>query len=190
MTDNVNTNVIASYFFQNNIMNAILAALSVKLSGDRRCLELDATLILILLLSWREGENVYIKSLAHPSSPLAPLLQTAQSLMAYAETPQELSLSSTSQIWSLSNSIYNFVGSFLGGGSVSQEIDSIPPGPGLSSQEEFWLNTTAGVILAYSIIYHSSLMKLTQVFDNDQCFSNTQKNLLLMLNVSKPHTIL
>lgn len=173
-TDNINTNVVASYFFQNSIINAILAALSVKLSEDRRWLELDATLVFILLLQWRESQNIYAETLSSPSSLVLPFLQTAQSLMAYAENIQtESSPSSSLQIWSMTNSMYSLLGNLLGFGSASVEKDSSSlVTTSLSTQDEFWLHTTAGVVLAYSVVYHSPLMKSTQLWpsSNDLSF--------------------
>eukprot|EP00250_Pteridium_aquilinum_P031195 c43223_g1_i1 orf=463-2508(+) len=171
-TDNINTNVVASYFFQNNIFNAILAALSVKLTEDRRSLELDATLVLILLLLWRESRNIYVETLSSPSTPVLPLLQAAQSLMSYTKSPH-LAPSSTSslQMWSMTNSVYSYLGNLFGFSSApADEHQGSSVTTALCSQDEFWLHTTAGVVLAHFIVYHSPLMKSTQLWPslNDQ----------------------
>lgn len=162
-TDNINTNVAASYFFQNNIINALLAALSVKLNEDRRSLELDATLVLLLLLLWRESRNIYAETLSSPSTPVLPLLQAAQSLLSYT---QSLSSSDSSlQIWSMTNSVYNLLGNLFGFSSApANECQGSSITRALSSQDEFWLSTTAGVVLAYFVVYHSPLIKSSQLW--------------------------
>ncbi|KAH7288842.1 hypothetical protein KP509_31G046400 [Ceratopteris richardii] len=165
-TDNVNTNVIASYLFQNNIFNAILAAMSVKLAGDRRILELDAALVLILLLLWREGPNVYSEILSVASSPVVPLFLTAHSLMKSIETviPQATSDSSL-QFWSLTSSVYNMLGSVFGinmAVSDKHKGNAIAATPG--DEDEFWLCSTSGIVLYYFLVYNFPLVKSTQLW--------------------------
>lgn len=165
-TDNINTNVIASYLFQNNIFNAILAAMSVKLMEDRRVLELDASLVLILLLLWRESRNVYSELLSSSSTPVLSLLQAAHSLMTYAETAhQPPSSTSSLQLWSMKNSVCIMLGSFLGlSSAASGDHEESLVTAALNAQDELWLHTTAGSVLSYFIVYHYPLVKSTQLW--------------------------
>jgi hypothetical protein len=80
-TDNINTNSIAAYFFVSNVFDPVISALSARLPADRRRLELDAALVLILLLQWKESPNIYSERLCQPAAPLIPLLHSVHSLL-------------------------------------------------------------------------------------------------------------
>ncbi|MCO5572609.1 hypothetical protein L7F22_026366 [Adiantum nelumboides] len=140
--------------------------MSVKLMEDRRVLELDATLVLILLLTWRESRNVYAEALTSLSTPVIPLLQAAHSLMVHAQTVQQLSSSGSSlQMWTITNSVYDILGTLFGGNSAGNnkyEEKLVPTA--LSSQDESWLCSTAGIVLSYFVVYHYPLAKSTHLW--------------------------
>ncbi|KAI5058484.1 hypothetical protein GOP47_0026654 [Adiantum capillus-veneris] len=165
-TDNINSNAIASYLFQTNIFSAILAAMSVKLMEDRRVLELDATLVLILLLLWRESRNIYAETLSSSSTPVIPLLQAAHSLMTHAQTVHQPSSDDSSfQMWSVTNSVYDILGTLFGlnsGGNDKHKENFVSTA--LSRQDEIWLCTTAGIVLSYFVVYHYPLVKSTHLW--------------------------
>lgn len=55
----MNTNPIASFLFVHPISEPLLAVLTLKVPQERARLELDAAIVLILLLLWRSSTNSY-----------------------------------------------------------------------------------------------------------------------------------
>eukprot|EP00249_Psilotum_nudum_P006372 c19682_g1_i1 orf=416-2518(+) len=173
-TDNINTNAVSSYFFTNNIFDAVLAALTVKLSGDRKQLALDATLILNMLLLWRESENIYLQLLCSPTSPLLPLLQTTHTLLSFQGNASRASSSSNSLLgssWSVPNGVLDFFGTLFKYGSGIQNSHSLEKHVQcsatvtcLDATTECWLSKTVGLLLMYFLVYLNPALKSSQVW--------------------------
>ncbi|KAL3680336.1 hypothetical protein R1sor_023292 [Riccia sorocarpa] len=171
-TDNVNTNTIASYLFVNNIFDALLAVFSLKLSGDRKKLELDATLILTLLLLWRESSNPYVERLTSHAAPVVPLLQAVSSLLSpppKAESANETSNSSYA-IWSGAEGVFGLIGNLLGLWPSAESNGQATAGTGggketgTEAYDVQWCNSTAAILLLYFLCYLNPAMKSTQIW--------------------------
>ncbi|KAL2612732.1 hypothetical protein R1flu_024424 [Riccia fluitans] len=170
-TDNVNTNTIASYLFVNNIFDALLAVFSVKLSADRKKLELDATLILILLLLWRESSNPYVKRLTSQVAPVIPLLHAVSSLLSPVPKTEPANETSTSSygVWSSAEGVFGLIGNLFGlwpsaesnGQTGATGVGSVK---GAETFDVKWCNNTAGIILLYFLFYLNPAMKSTQIW--------------------------
>lgn len=168
-TNNVNTNSIASYLFVYNIFDAILAVFSIKLSTDRRKLELEAALVLILLLFWRESSNLYAERLLSPVAPISPLLNTVASLLSPAATevsPTDIAnfLSSPSRTVT-DGGVLGYISSLFGFGAAYGGISSNgSSGPASNESVDVrWCNSSAGLLLLYFLFYLNPVVKTSQV---------------------------
>ena len=163
----MNTNTIASYLFVYNAFDGITAVFNVKLSTDRRKLELDASLVLILLLLWRESSNPYAERLVSPAAPIMPLLNTVASLLS---PPTDIPVSDSD---SVSNSIRSandggllgYISSFFGLGSYTGDTssDGVSGISGSKTSDVWWCNTSAGLLLLYFLVYLNPVVKSAQV---------------------------
>lgn len=163
----MNTNTIASYLFVYNAFDGITAVFNVKLSTDRRKLELDASLVLILLLLWRESSNPYAERLVSPAAPILPLLNTVASLLS---PPTDVLLSDSDSVSNSSQSandggLFGYIGSFFGFGSYIGDTSS-DGASGISGSKTsgvWWCNTSAGLLLLYFLFYLNPVVKSAQV---------------------------
>ncbi|BBN17037.1 hypothetical protein MPTK1_7g11460 [Marchantia polymorpha subsp. ruderalis] len=181
-TDNVNTNTIASYLFVNNIFDSLLAVFNIKLSADRKKLELDVTLVLILLLLWRESANPYAERLASTAAPVIPLLHTVSSLLltpARTSTENETSNSSYT-VWSGADGVFSLIGNLLGlwpstdsSGQGGTGVAGTGSAKGTEVLDVKWCNNTAAIVLIYFLCYLNPAMKSTQIWPSSD-FSPVQ----------------
>lgn len=167
-TPNVNTNTIASYFFVYNAFDGIAAVFNVKLSADRRELELDASLVLILLLLWRESSNPYAERLVSPAAPILPLLHTVASLFTpLDDIPQtENDILSSSSRTPNDGGLLGYLGSFFGIGSYIGDAssDGVSGLSGSKTLDVWWCNSSAGLVLLYFLFYLNPVVKSAQVW--------------------------
>jgi len=164
-TPNVNTNTIASYLFIYNVFDAILAVFNVKLSTDRKKLELDASLVLILLLLWRESSNPYAERLVSPAAPTLPLLHTVASLLS---PPNELSptdINASPPSPNDAGGVLGYISSFFGIGSYFGDPNSNGNLGVLRSEtlDVWWCSSSAGLLLLYFLFYLNPVVKSAQV---------------------------
>jgi hypothetical protein len=162
-TPNVNTNTIASYLFVYDAFDGITAVFNVKLSTDRRKLELDASLVLILLLLWRESSNPYAERLVSPAAPILPLLSTVAFLLA---PPTDTPISDGDSLFNSNRSandggLLGYIGSFFGLGSYIGDTSS--DGVSGKTSDLWWCNTSAGLLLLYFLFYLNPVVKSAQV---------------------------
>lgn len=164
----MNTNSIASYLFVYNAFDGIIAVFNVKLASDRRKLELDASLVLILLLLWRESSNPYAERLVSPAAPILPLLNTIASLLSPIDLPptDSDSLSNPSQSAN-DGGLLGYIGSFFGLGSYLGDTssDGVTGMLGSKTSDVWWCNTSAGLLLLYFLFYLNPVVKSAQVWD-------------------------
>ncbi|XP_024516365.1 uncharacterized protein LOC9642019 [Selaginella moellendorffii] len=156
-TDNVNSNPITSYFFSNNILDHLASTLSVKLSADRKRLEVDAVLVLLLLLLWRESENAYVSRLASPTAPLQVLLHTTASMLSQSSNSENnLPASSPSSAWEW-DSMVGYMSGLLGFTSSDYH-------PNGAAREKDCDSRSCGLLLLYVLVYHSPAFKSNQIW--------------------------
>ncbi|KAG0560735.1 hypothetical protein KC19_9G008900 [Ceratodon purpureus] len=167
-TTNVNTNTIASYLFVYNAFDGITAVFNVKLSTDRRKLELDASLVLILLLLWRESSNPYAERLVSPAAPILPLLNTVASLLS---PPTDTPISDSDSLFNSNRSandggLLGYISSFFGLGSYIGDTssDGVSGIVGSKTSDVWWCNTSAGLLLLYFLFYLNPVVKSAQVW--------------------------
>ncbi|KAH9566134.1 hypothetical protein CY35_04G114200 [Sphagnum magellanicum] len=168
-THNVNTNPIASYLFIYNVFDALVAVSNLKLAGERSRVELDATLVLILLLLWRESSNPYAERILSPVSPILPLLHTVASLLSPLNnvTPTDFTSSLSSLSLTRSDgSVFGYIGSLFGYGATHQDTSrNVVSGiTGPETLDTEWCNTTAGLLLLYFLFYLNPMLKSAQVW--------------------------
>lgn len=167
-TPNVNTNSIASYLFVYNAFDGIIAVFNVKLATDRRKLELDASLVLILLLLWRESSNPYAERLVSPAALILPLLNTVASLLSPpSDIPPTDSDSLSNSSWSANDGgLLGYIGSFFGLGSYMGDTSSegVSGMLGGKTSDAWWCNTSAGLLLLYFVFYLNPVLKSAQVW--------------------------
>ncbi|GBG86290.1 hypothetical protein CBR_g41284 [Chara braunii] len=189
-TDNVNSNSIASYFFVNVIFDAITSVLTSKILDDAHRLELDGTLVLLLLLLWRESENAYTAQIASPVAPLPALLHTVNSLLGHQRGAGVFTLPGHAKTTSVSSGVgglWDYVSSWMtaaaemgttgfGGLMNATGITAMTAGFGTGGGvqgagtgdvsprlDPRWCSSTAGIILVYFLIYHNPVMKSQQM---------------------------
>jgi len=167
-TPNVNTNSIASYLFVYNAFDGIIAVFNVKLPTDRRNLELDASLVLILLLLWRESSNPYAERLASPAAPIWPLLNTVASLLSPPSDrpPTDIDSLPNASLSANDGGLLGYIGSFFGLGSYLGDTisDGVTGMLASKSPDVWWCNTSAGLLLLYFIFYMNPVVKSAQVW--------------------------
>lgn len=178
-TDNVNTNSIASYLFVHNICDALVGVLTIKIPDERRRLELDAALVMLILFLWRESSNMYADRLGSSNAPLLPLLHTAGSLLsrpterrgAASSTPlQKSSDSSVSSNGSMGGAQFlGYAQAFFGMGArgVLANGSATAAGDVTLSEPKVdlgWSNVTAGIMLIYFLVYLNPAMKSTMIW--------------------------
>ncbi|CAM6104686.1 unnamed protein product [Calypogeia fissa] len=180
-TDNVNTNSIASYLFVNNIFDALIGLFNLKISSDRKKIELDASLVLILLLLWRESANPYVERLSATGAPVVPLLHTILSLLSLPpklakvnESPNSLA----SPLWSNAEGVFGYLGSWFGFTAPSDStalagVAGTTSALGSEVLDLKWCNSTAALILIYFLCYLNPALKSTQLWPSSD-FSMVQ----------------
>jgi hypothetical protein len=144
----------------------------LKISEDRRRIELDASLVLILLLLWRESSNPYTERLSANSAPVVPIFHTILSLLSpipkatgVNETPNSL----TNPLWSSAEGVFGYVGSWFGLSTASESTSQTTSGTNAIQGAEVldlkWCNSTAALILIYFLCYLNPSLKSTQVIN-------------------------
>jgi hypothetical protein len=142
-----------------------LAVFNVKLSTDRKKLELDASLVLILLLLWRESSNPYAERLVSPAAPTLPLLHTVASLLSPPNESSPTDINASPPSPNDAGGVLGYISSFFGIGSYFGDPNSNGNLGLLRSEtlDVWWCSSSAGLLLLYFLFYLNPVVKSAQV---------------------------
>eukprot|EP00850_Spirogloea_muscicola_P013301 SM000089S23857 [mRNA] locus=s89:383658:387362:+ [translate_table: standard] len=168
-TENINTNSVASFFFTCDIFNGLISVLTLKIPQERKRLEFDATLCLLLLLLWKESPNAYASKLSSPMAPILTFLNTTASLLSRPSERRSLSTSRYPAVASAgpttvsaTEAILAYVNSWLGVSNCKSQ-DTAANGTGASHEmldcDIGASNTTAATLLIYFLFHLNPLMR-------------------------------